>query len=160
MTISLIAAMGRNRVIGNENKLIWNVPEDMKRFRELTKGKPIIMGRKTFESIGKPLPNRINIIITRDLEFKATGCVVVHSPKEALSSAKDANETMIIGGAKVYEQFLPMADKIYLTVIDEDFQGDAHFPHFSKNDWMEVKKESLSNGKYNFDFVDYERKQK
>ena len=157
MTISLIAAMGKNKVIGNNNRLIWNVPEDMKHFRELTKNKPVIMGRKTFESIGKPLPQRTNIVITRDKNYKKNGCIVVHSVKESLDAAKGANEIMVIGGAQIYKEFLPIADKIYLTIIDEDFDGDAHFPEFSKSEWKETKREELKNDKYKFDFVDFER---
>ena len=133
MIISLVAAMGKNRVIGKDNSLPWKLPEDMKRFKELTSGKTVVMGRTTFESIGKPLPNRINIIITRDKNYKAEGCIVVNSVDEALKYAKDADEVMIIGGAQIYQQFLPIANKMYLTLIDEDFEGDAYFPEYDKS---------------------------
>ena len=157
MKISLIAALSQNRAIGKGNQLIWKIPEDLKRFREITFGHPVIMGRKTFESIGKPLPQRTNIVITRDKNYKKNGCIVVHSVKESLDAAKGANEIMVIGGAQIYKEFLPIADKIYLTIIDEDFDGDAHFPEFSKSEWKETKREEMKNDRYNFAFVDFER---
>ena len=158
MIISLIAAMDKNRLIGKDNSLPWKLPADMKRFKELTTGKPVIMGRKTFESIGRALPNRINIILTRDKSCKAEGCVVVHSIEEALKAAKDSKEVMVIGGAQIYAQFMPIANKMHLTLIDEDFEGDAHFPEYKKNEWTEVKKEEHKD-KFGFVFVDLERKQ-
>src|SRR3989338_4888563 len=102
MIISLIAAVGKNNIIGIDNKLPWKLSADLKRFKTITSGKPVVMGRKTFESIGKPLPNRTNIIITRDKNYKADGCVVVHSAEEALKAAEDANEIMVIGGSQIY----------------------------------------------------------
>ena len=156
MTISLIAAMGRNMVIGNENKLIWHVPEDMKRFRGITRNKPVIMGRKTFESIGRPLPNRTSIIITRDKNYRADGCIVVHSVKESLNAAKGP-EIMVIGGAQIYNEFMPIADRMYLTIIDEEFEGDAKFPDFDKSEWKEIHRENMESDKYKFAFVDFER---
>ena len=156
--ISLIAALGKNRVIGNENKLIWNIPEDMKHFRQLTSGKSIIMGRKTFESIGKPLPNRTNIIITRDKTYRADGCVVVHSSEEALSAAKGSEEIMVIGGAQIYAEFLPRAHRMYLTLIDHDFEGDAYFPKYNDGKWKIIHKEDHEDDGLNYSFVDLERK--
>ena len=120
-TISLIAALGKNGVIGNENKLIWNIPSDMKRFREITSGKSVVMGRKTYESIGRPLPKRKNIILTRDKNYKAEGCIVVHSLENALKEAGDG-EIMVIGGAQIYSEFLPIAHRLYLTIIDKDLK--------------------------------------
>src|SRR3989344_1565971 len=155
-TISLIAALGKNRVIGNENKLIWNIPADMKRFREITSGKSVIMGRKTFESIGKPLPKRKNIIITRDKNYKADGCIVVHSLNGALKAAGDG-EIMVIGGAQIYAEFLPRANKMHLTVIGREFEGDAYFPEYNKDEWKEVSREGHEENGLNYSFVDFER---
>ena len=143
-TISLIAALGKNRIIGNENKLIWAIPEDMKHFRELTTGKTVVMGRKTYESIGRPLPKRKNIIITRDKEYKAEGCIVAHSLEEALSQAGQG-EIMVIGGAQIYSQFLPKANRMYLTLIDHEFQGDAKFPSWDESRWKQANKEEHKN---------------
>ena len=155
-TISLIAALGKNRVIGNENKLIWNIPADMKRFREITSGKSVIMGRKTFESIGKPLPKRKNIIITRDKNYKADGCIVVHSLNGALKAAGDG-EIMVIGGAQIYAEFLPRANKMYLTIIGREFEGDAYFPEYNENEWKEVSREVHEENDLNYSFIDFER---
>lgn len=158
MQISLIAAMGKNRIIGKNNSLPWKLPEDMKRFKEITKGKLIVMGRKTFESIGKPLPNRTNIIITHDKNYKADGCVVVYSVEEALKTAKGNEEVMVIGGEQIFKLFLPKADRMYLTFIDEDFEGDAYFPQYNKDEWKEVHREEHKNQQYKFVFVDFERR--
>ena len=156
MIISLIAAMGKDRVIGKENSLIWKLPEDMKRFRELTTGKPVIMGRKTFESIGKPLPGRKNIILTRDKNYEAKGCIVAHSAEEALKAAKGSDEIMVAGGEQIFREFLPKADKMYLTFIDKNFEGDAYFPEYNKKEWKETKKEEHENG-HKYYFADLER---
>ena len=158
MIISLIAAIGKNNVIGVDNKLPWKLSADLKRFRTITSGKPVIMGRKTFESIGGPLPNRKNIIITRDKNYKADGCVVVHSAEEALHAAGENGEVMIIGGAEIYRQLLPKADKMYLTVIDGEFDGDAYFPEYSKDEWKEISIEEHEDGGLRYSFVDLERK--
>ena len=131
MIISLIAAVGKNNVIGTDNKLPWKLSADLKRFKAITSGKPVAMGRKTFESIGKPLPNRTNIIITRDKNYKADGCVVVHSAEEALNAAKGNAEIMIIGGEQIFKEFLPIANKLYLTYINYDFEGDILFHEFN-----------------------------
>ena len=158
MIISLIAAMGKNRVIGADNSIPWKLPQDMKRFKELTTGKPVVMGRKTFEAIGRMLPNRTNIIITRDRNYKAEGCVVVHSTEEALKAAHKNQEFMIIGGAEIYKQFLPIANRMYLTFIDKNFEGDAYFPEYDKNEWKEVSREEHAdeNG-LKYAFVNLER---
>ena len=150
--------MGRNRVIGKDNSLPWKLPEDMKRFKKLTTGKPVIMGRKTFESIGKPLPSRKNIILTRDKNYEAKGCIVAHSAEGALKAAKGSDEVMIIGGEQIFREFLPKANRMYLTFINENFEGDAYFPEYNENEWKEVKKEEYDNGKYKFIFVELERK--
>lgn len=159
MTISLVAAMGRNRVIGNKGKLPWHMPADLKYFRDKTKGKPVIMGRKTFDSMGKLLPNRTNIILTRDRHYKADGCIVADSADEALKSAGNAGEIMVIGGQKIFEQFMPIADRIYLTIIHADFEGDAYFPKYGK-EWKEASREKHNadeKNPYNYDFIVLEK---
>jgi len=142
MIISLIAAMDKNRVIGKKNALPWYLPADLRHFKKLTMGKPIIMGSTTFASIGKALPNRINIVMTRDSMFMAKGCVVVHSVKEAIHTAQGHEEVMVIGGANVFEQFLPIAQKMYLTMIDVDIGGDVYFPAWNQNEWRETARET------------------
>lgn len=138
MIVSLIAAMGRNRVIGGHNTLPWNMPADMAHFRALTRGKPVIMGRKTYESIGHPLPNRPNIIITRDMTYRAEGCMVVHDAPTALAAAGRNEEVMIIGGGEIYALLLPRVHRMYLTLIDANFDGDARFPEFTAGEWQET----------------------
>src|SRR3989344_1427321 len=141
MIISLIAAMGKSRVIGKDNALPWNLPPDLKRFRQITLGKPVVMGRKTFESLGKPLPDRKNIVITRDKDYKAYGCVVVHSVDEALKAASGNEELMVIGGEQIFREAIPIADRMYLTFIDENFEGDAYFPEYNQKEWKEMNRE-------------------
>lgn len=138
--ISIIAAIGGNNIIGLKNALPWNLPADMEHFKQLTKGKPIIMGQKTFESIGKPLIDRTNIILTLDKNFTPSGCHIAHSIKEALEIVKNSKEVMICGGESIYRQFLPLADRIYLTLIEGDFEGDAFFPEFDRSSWKEVER--------------------
>lgn len=158
--ISLISALGNKRAIGKNNALLWDIPEDMKRFRELTKGKPIIMGKKTFESIGKPLPNRKNIILAFKKDFDAPGCYIATTPDEALRLAEGSEEVMVIGGAMVYTLFLPMAKKMYLTLVHENFDADAFFPEYDEKDWNIVKKQEGCDQKsgLKFTFIDYEKK--
>lgn len=163
MTISLIAVVARNRVIGKEGTLPWRLPADQKHFRDLTLGKPVIMGRKTFESIGKPLLYRKNIVLTHDLNYRAKGCIIVHSPQAALSAAKGANEVMVIGGAEVYREFLPMTERIYLTELHADFEGDTYFPEFDHNEWQEKERQDFQpdeKNSYLYSFVVLDRKQK
>ncbi|RKU13399.1 dihydrofolate reductase [Candidatus Poribacteria bacterium] len=140
MIISIIAGMDKNRLIGQGNRLPWRLPADMKHFRRHTLGKSVLMGRKTFESIGKPLPKRTNIILTNDRNYQAKGCIVTHSIEEAMDMASGCKEIMVIGGASIYELFLPTADRLYLTYIHGCFQGDAYFPAFDIADWQEVKR--------------------
>jgi dihydrofolate reductase len=141
MKISIIAAMAKNRVIGINNQLPWKLPADMRWFRQHTLGKAIVMGRKTFESFGgKPLPDRHNIVMTRDKNYCAKGATVVHSIDEAMAVAGNVDELMIIGGASFYEQMLPSADRIYLTLVDMEPQGDAWFPAYDETDWQEVER--------------------
>ncbi len=141
----------------------WHLPADLRHFRDVTMGKPIIMGRKTHESIGKPLPGRQNIIITRDTAYRSEGCTVVHGVEEALQAAGDADEVMITGGANVYAQFLPHTDYLYLTFIDEDFPGSIYFPEWDDGSWEEVSRQRHSPDEKNphhWEFVEFARKGK
>ncbi|MBI4018043.1 MAG: type 3 dihydrofolate reductase [Candidatus Aenigmarchaeota archaeon] len=159
--ISLIAAVSRNRVIGKDYDMPWRLPADWAYFKRKTIGKPCIMGRKTFESLGKPLRDRPNIVITRDVAYKADGCVVVHSLEEALRAAGNAPEIMVIGGADVFRQFLPFASRMYLTFIDEDFQGDTFFPEYNADEWVVAFREDHEpdgKNKYRYSFVLFEKK--
>lgn len=150
MKISMIAAMTEERVIGIKNTLPWKLPNDMKWFRQNTMGKPIIMGRKTFESFGaKPLPGRTNIIITHSQNYQAQDSIVVHSIDDALKAAGDVEEVMIIGGASFYEQMLPKADRLYLTFVHAELKGDAWFPEINNNDWNKTEKISHKKDKDN-----------
>ena len=155
--ISMIAAMSKNRVIGKNNDLPWKIPLDMKHFRDLTIEKPVIMGRKTYESIGRPLPKRQNIVITTDKNFKAIGCEIAHSIKEAISIAEKGKEIMVVGGSRIYKEFLPLVGKIYLTLVDKEFDGDAFFPEFDEKEWKVTSEESLNDENYSFKFITYER---
>lgn len=142
--VSIIAAMARNRVIGINNTLPWHLPADFKHFKQVTLGKPVVMGRLTYESIGKPLPGRMNIIVTSDTGYRPENadesCIVVHTLDDALDAAGQVDEIMIIGGASFYAQTLPRADRLYLTIIDEDFDGDAWFPEFEPEEWREIER--------------------
>jgi dihydrofolate reductase len=156
MHISLIAALARNRVIGRDNQLPWRLSADLRRFKALTMGKPIVMGRKTYESIGKPLPGRTNIIVSRDSSYSAEGCCVVHSIDDALLAAGDSDEVMIMGGANLYSQLLPRADRLYLTEVQADVSGDTWFPEFDEMQWQELERESHQadeKNEFDYDFV-------
>lgn len=137
MIISLVVAMDRNRLIGRGNALPWHLPADLAHFKSVTMGKPIVMGRKTYESIGRPLPGRHNIVVSRNPDFSAPGCTVVASVEAALAAAGDAPEVMVIGGAQVYAEALPRAQRIYLTRVDAAFEGDAWFPALDAAVWRE-----------------------
>ncbi len=154
--------MDDNRLIGIENRLPWKLPADMKWFRRHTLGKPIIMGRKTFDSFGgRPLPERTNIVVTRDKNYQAEGAVVVYSIDEALQAAADAEEVMIIGGASFYEQMLPRADRLYVTQVHGAFEGDAWFPEFDMGEWHETAREEHPIDEKNghaCSFLSFERK--
>jgi dihydrofolate reductase len=155
--IKIIVAMSKNRVIGNNNELIWKLSSDLKRFKELTTGHPVVMGRKTYESIGRPLPNRRNIIITRNSEYEVEGCEVVSSLEEALLLTN--NDCFIIGGGEIYKQSLELADKIYLTLVHKDFEGDTQFPELSK-EWAIIDNkdfEADQKNEYNYSFIEYDR---
>ena len=160
MIISLIAAMDKNRLIGRENGLPWHLPADFKHFKEVTMSKPVIMGRKTYQSIGKPLPGRKNIVISRT-GFDDAGIVVVDSIDKALQAAGDVEEVMIIGGASFYEQMIDKADRLYLTHVDAECDGDAWFPEINSDQWMITEEENYkADDKNNYDFkiVSYQRK--
>lgn len=161
MKISLIAALSDDGVIGRNNALPWRLPTDMKRFKKLTMGKPVIMGRKTWESIGKPLSGRTNIIVSRDPGFEASGCTVVSSIVEALAEAEEVKEVMVIGGSSVYEALLPQADNLYLTYVHAAFEGDVHFPDIDMEDWRETSRKSFEADESNahaYTFVTLRRK--
>jgi dihydrofolate reductase len=139
--IAFVVAYDRNRVIGKGGALPWRLPDDMKRVRSLTVGKPLIMGRRTYDSIGKPLPDRTNIVITRDAAFRPDGVKVARTPDEALALAGDAPEIVIFGGAAVFDHFLPMADRIYLTEVDTAVEGgDTVFPKLDPGEWRETER--------------------
>lgn len=137
--ISLIVAMAQNGVIGRSNGLPWRLPEDLKRFREFTLGKPIVMGRRTFEAIGRPLPGRTNLVLTRDPHWSTEGVRAVHSLEEALLEARGCAELVGIGGAEVYRLLLPLARRIYLTHVHADVAGDTYFPAFDATQWDDVE---------------------
>jgi len=137
--ISLIVAMAQNGVIGRDNSLPWRLPKDLKRFRAFTLGKPILMGRKTFESLAQPLPGRTNLVLTRDRTWCAHGVVVVHSVEEALAQAGSSEELVAIGGAEIYRLVLPVARRIYLTHVQADVPGDITFPEFDPTQWADVE---------------------
>lgn len=139
--LSLIVAMDENRLIGCDNDLPWRLPNDLRHFKQVTMGKPIIMGRKSFESIGKPLPGRQNIVLTRDSTWQAEGCTVVTSLDAALAAAGDAEELMVIGGAQIYTQALDKADRVYLTYVHGSFEGDTWFPELATDQWREMSRE-------------------
>ena len=143
MILSLIAAMAENRVIGSGSEIPWDLPDDRRLFRERTWGHPIVMGRKTFETLDGPLPGRLNIILTRDSSYRAEGCLVVHDRDEVLLVAADADEIFVCGGGEVYREFLPLADKIYLTVLHQDVEGDMLFPEIP-GDFVVVTQEMVT----------------
>ncbi len=160
--ISMISALAKNRTIGKKNALPWHLPADLKHFKEKTTGKTIVMGLNTFKSVGeRPLPNRKNVVLTDDKNYQApTGVVLAHSIDEVLEMTKNDGEIMISGGAMVYKQFLPMADRLYLTYIDHDFDGDIFFPEFDMNEWKEVSRENHEpdeKNKYKYSFVVLDR---
>lgn len=158
-TISLIAAMAKNRVIGKNNQMPWHLPADLAHFKRLTLGKPIIMGRKTFESIGKPLPGRQNIVISRNSELDIPGCVIASSLTDAIKLVENAIEVMIIGGGQLYAESILQANRLYLTFIDLEVDGDTQFPEFEHLALVELNREKHSadeKNPYDCEFVDYE----
>lgn len=162
--LSIIAAVAENRAIGKDNKLLWSLPEDMERFKKITTGHVVIMGQKTFESIGKPLPGRTNIIISWDENFKQEGCTIAHSVDEALRLARDKvvglaqgdDEIFIIGGGSIYQQTIGMADKLYLTLVEGNFEADTFFPDYSDFKKVVFEKDGEDAG-FKFKFLELER---
>ena len=159
MICSVIVAVAENGVIGDQNRLLWHIAEDLRRFKAITSGHPVIMGRKTWESLGRPLPNRTNVVITRQ-ELALEGCTVVHSLAEALALFPAEEEVFIIGGAQIYAEAMPLADRFYLTRVGHAYAGDTLFPAWEERDWQLVASESFPCGAdypYPFVFERYER---
>ena len=159
MKISLIVAMASNRVIGLNGQMPWHLSADLQRFKQVTMGKPIMMGRKTFAAIGRPLPGRENLVISRSPDYQAAGCRVFTSIESGLTYAEDCDELFVIGGATLYEALLPAADYLYLTLIDRDFDGDTYFPEIDYAGWREISREDVENDPrvdYAYSFVKLE----
>lgn len=161
MSLSIIVAVSNNNCIGGNNGLLWKIPADLKFFKETTTGHTIVMGKKTYQSIGRPLPNRRNIVITRDTSFSQEGVEVAHSIEEALDLSKAINdEVFIIGGGEIYRQFLPYVDKLYVNHIHGDFEGDTFFPTLDQTTWKQTKANDMPAGEsteYPITFATYER---
>lgn len=161
MILSLVVAYARGGVIGKDNKLPWRLSADLRRFRTITLGKPVVMGRRTFESIGHPLDGRTNIVLTRDPAYFPAGTLVARSLDEAIARAGDAGEIMVIGGADVFAQALPRADRMYVTEIDAEIDGDRSFPAFDRAEWREVERSDHQpdeSNPYRYRFVTLERR--
>jgi dihydrofolate reductase len=159
--ISLIWAMAENRVIGKDNRLPWHLPADLRHFKSLTLGKPILMGRKTWESLPGLLPDRQHIVLSRDMAYRADGCSLVHSVAEALDAAGEAPELMVVGGAALYEAMLPLADRLYVTLVHAEAEGDTFFPPFTLSEWEEVVREDHpqdDRNPYPYSFLELRRK--
>ncbi|CAN5127393.1 dihydrofolate reductase [soil metagenome] len=158
--LSLVVAMDENRLIGADNRLPWHMPADLRHFRAVTMGHPLLMGRRTQESIGRPLPGRKNIVVTHQQGYRAEGCTVVHRMADACPAA-DGQELMVIGGAAVFEQVLPAAQRIYLTRIHHAFEGDTYFPAIDWREWRELRRDERSadpRNPYPYSFIDLERR--
>ena len=158
--VSIIVAVAENGVIGDKNTLLWHISEDLKHFKAVTTGHPVIMGRKTYESLGRPLPNRTNVVITRQ-QAEIAGCTVAHSLGEALALFPGDDEVFVIGGAQIYGEALPAADRFYLTRVHRAYEGDTRFPEWDAAEWRLVGSESFPCGEryeYPFTFETYERK--
>ena len=157
--ISIIVAIARNYTIGSANSMSWHLPEDFRHFKQVTMGKAVIMGRKTYESIGRPLPGRRNIVITRNADLRIEGCEMATSLNEAIALCDPTEENFIIGGGEIYRQAMPIADKLYITHIDAEFEGDTRFPNIGP-EWREISREEYPCGEkfpHPFAFVDYVR---
>ena len=159
--ISLIVAMAKNRTIGVNNTLPWRCPEDLKHFKTLTMGHHMIMGRKTFESIGKPLPGRTTVVVTRDRTLMIEGCMMAHSLPDAIAACTNDEQVFIVGGAEIYTQSLDYVDNLYITEIQQEIDGDAHFPAFEQSQWLEVSREvrhQETPQALEYHFITYHRK--
>jgi len=153
MHISLIVAMDQQRVIGRQGTLPWRLPKDLRHFKKTTMGKPLIMGRRTFESIGRPLPGRANIVLTRDRNFSHEGCLIAHDPAHALALAGEVDEVMIGGGTSVYEVFLPQTTRMYLTMVEANVGGDTFFPEVDWSAWTLIEEEAHGvDERHRYDF--------
>ena len=160
MRLSIVVAMDENRLIGNNNQLPWYLPADLAYFKKLTMGKSILMGRKTYDSIGRPLPNRRNIVITRNVEISIPGCEVISSIESALEITKGEEEVMVIGGASLCKQLLPKTNRLYITKIDGEFEGDVFFPEYDDISWRQVSCESHpkdDSNAYSYHFIVLDR---
>lgn len=160
--ITVIAAVAKNNALGKDNDLIWHLPADLKRFKRLTTGHHILMGRNTFESIGKPLPNRTSVIITRNKNYFKDGCLIAHTLEEAIELAKDEEHIFIIGGAQIYKETLEkdLADTLEITLVHQEFEADAFFPEIDLNIWKEVAREDFSSdekNKFDYSFIRFEK---
>ena len=158
--ITIIAAIGKNGELGKDNDLIWHLPNDLKRFKKITLGHHVIMGRKTFESLGKPLPNRTTIIITRNPNYKVDNCIIVNSLEAALKAAAADPYPYILGGAEIYYQAIKIADSLDLTLVDANFEADAFFPQIDASLWEETSRKDFKadeNHQYNYSFVTYKK---
>ena len=155
--VTIIAAIDENQVLGKDNQLIWHLPDDLKRFKRLTTGHAIIMGRKTFESLPKALPNRQNIVVTRNPNYSSEGITVCHSIEAAIECAKDDEQPFIIGGAQIYEQGLKFASIIEVTKIHTQFEGDVFFPKIDYKKWSEVKRQIMEHTDFDYSFITYEK---
>ena len=158
--ISIIVAIARNGIIGGDNRLLWHISEDLRRFKALTTGHPVVMGRKTWESLGRPLPGRTNVVLTRQPDFAPEGAVVVHSLEEAVRMFPPQEEVFIIGGGELYAQALPLADRLYITTVEADYEGDVRFPEWDQSQWQLTSRELHERGEkfeHPFEFVDYAR---
>lgn len=159
--LAIIVAMAKNRVIGVNNTLPWRCPEDLKHFKRLTMGHRMIMGRKTYESIGRPLPGRVTVIVTRDPKLKVEGCQIAYSLNQALASCANNSHAFIVGGAEIYAQALPYVRTLYITEIQQNVKGDAYFPNFDRSEWQEVSREVRHQDvpqPLDYHFVTYRRK--
>jgi dihydrofolate reductase len=159
MIVSQIAAMSENHVIGKDNQLLWHMPNDLKHFKNTTSGHTVIMGRKTFDSVGKPLPKRRNIVVTRQA-INIPGCEVAGSVEAALALCKDEGEVFIVGGAEIYKLSLRLTDRVYLTIIHQHFEGDSFFPELDENEWKEVSRDDRQPDEKNplpYSFITFER---
>lgn len=158
--ISVIAAVARNGVIGVDNRLPWRLPEDLAHFKALTLGHPVLMGRRTFESLGRPLPGRSNVVITRNPDYRPAGCLVAASLADAIALCPEAEEVFFIGGAELYAQAIPLADRLYLTEVAIDAEGDARFPDYDRTAFREIARapqRGVRGDALDFDFVVYAR---
>ena len=159
--ISVIVAVAQNGVIGGGNTLLWHISEDLRRFKSITMGHPVIMGRRTFESVGRPLPGRTNVVVSRREDYTPGGVTVVRSLEEAFALFPQEEEIFVTGGGQIYAQAMPLADKLYLTTVEKDYDGDTRFPDWNRDEWRQVSCERHDCGKnypYPFEFTDWVRK--